>query len=50
MELAEVLGAIPAFHPAWADADANLIAYTDLHAGHGNFRNWAAITKHVLQG
>jgi hypothetical protein len=32
----------------WADVDAELIAYADVHAGHGNFRAWSSITKHVL--
>jgi hypothetical protein len=50
MELEEVIEVIPAFHPVWEKADANLIAFTDLHAGHGNFRAWARITRHALQG
>lgn len=49
MEPEEVLSVIPAFHPVWSDAPDQLISYTDVHAGHGNFRNWARITNHVLQ-
>lgn len=50
MDREEVLRAIPAFHPAWADAPLPVIDYADMHAGHGNFRSWARITSHVLQG
>lgn len=43
----QVLQIIPVYHPVWADADAELIAYVDVHAGHGNFRAWSKITAHV---
>ncbi|BBZ06951.1 hypothetical protein MDOR_11200 [Mycolicibacterium doricum] len=26
------------------------IAYTDVQAGHGNFRAWSKITSHVVRG
>ncbi len=44
----QVLAVIPAYHPVWADADPADIAYTDAHAGHGNFRAWSKITSHVV--
>lgn len=44
----QVLQVIPVYHPAWANIDAELIAYVEMHAGHGNFRAWSKITKHVL--
>ncbi|MFF5931601.1 AAA family ATPase [Streptomyces hydrogenans] len=44
---AEVLTNIPAYHPIWKNADPDLIQYTDDHAGHGTFRNWAKITLHL---
>lgn len=50
MSRAQVLEIIPAFHPVWADADTEDIAFTDTHAGHGNFRAWAKITSHVVTG
>ena len=50
MERDEVLEVIPVFHPIWASAPLDLVDYTDLHAGHGNFRNWARLTRHVQQG
>jgi AAA domain len=34
----QVLVVIPAYHPVWAGADPEDIAYADVHAGHGNFR------------
>ncbi|MEU4730429.1 ATP-binding protein [Streptomyces sp. NPDC023588] len=43
----EVLETIPLFHPLWADADPEDIAFADRHAAHGNFRNWARLTVHV---
>lgn len=46
----QVLVVIPAFHPVWADADPEDIAYVDAHAGHGNFRAWSKITSHVVIG
>jgi len=50
MEREEVLQVIPVFHPIWSSAPLDLVDYTDLHAGHGNFRNWARLTRHVQQG
>ena len=44
----QVLATIPVYHPVWADADPADIAYTDTHAGHGNFRAWAKITAHTV--
>ncbi|MFG3480105.1 AAA family ATPase [Streptomyces sp. NPDC047980] len=44
---AEVLNTIPAYHPIWTDTDPDLILYTDDHAGHGSFRNWAKLTLHL---
>ena len=44
----QVLAVIPAYHPVWADADPEDIAYADVHAGHGNFRAWSKITAHVV--
>jgi hypothetical protein len=46
----QVLEVIPVFHAVWADVDADLLAYADAHAGHGNFRAWSKITSHVLTG
>ncbi|MDQ1246820.1 MAG: hypothetical protein QG597_1188 [Actinomycetota bacterium] len=46
----QVLQVVPAFHPVWAAADPNVIAFADAHAGHGNFRAWAKITAHVATG
>jgi hypothetical protein len=43
----EVLEAIPLFHPVWADADPDDIAFADQHAAHGNFRAWAQLTAHT---
>jgi hypothetical protein len=45
----QVLRVIPAYHPIWADADPEVIALADAHAGHGNFRSWAKITAHVAR-
>ncbi|WP_438289509.1 AAA family ATPase [Streptomyces sp. HUAS TT7] len=50
MSLAEVRSVIPAFHPLWATAPAELIAMADTEAAHGNFRAWAKITHIMLQG
>jgi len=47
MTLEQVLDVIPVYHPVWAEVDAELIAYADLHAAHGNFRAWSKITSHV---
>ena len=49
MELEEVLEVIPAYHPVWSDASEHLISLADSRSGHGNFRNWARVTHHVLQ-
>ncbi|MEJ1202573.1 MULTISPECIES: ATP-binding protein [unclassified Streptomyces] len=43
----EVLDVIPLFHPIWADADPDDIAFADSHAAHGNFRAWAQLTAHT---
>ena len=43
----QVLDVIPVYHPVWAQVDAELIAYADLHAAHGNFRAWSKVTSHV---
>lgn len=40
----EVQQVIPLFHPVWADADPDDIAFADSHAAHGNFRAWAQLT------
>ncbi|MET9499730.1 hypothetical protein [Streptomyces sp. NPDC006552] len=40
----EVLQTIPLYHPIWADADPDDLAYADSRAAHGNFRNWARLT------
>ncbi|WP_234384928.1 ATP-binding protein [Streptomyces sp. MMG1121] len=50
MSLEEVLDVIPAFHPLWAEAEADLIALCDQEAAHGNFRAWAKITHHLITG
>lgn len=50
MPLDEVLTVVPAFHPAWAGADPELIALCDREAAHGNFRAWAKITHHLTVG
>jgi hypothetical protein len=42
-----VLEVIPLFHPVWADADPDGIAFADQHAAHGNFRAWAQLTAHT---
>ncbi|GHF95153.1 hypothetical protein [Streptomyces thermodiastaticus] len=43
----EVLDVIPLFHPIWADADPEDIAFADSHAAHGNVRAWAQLTAHT---
>lgn len=43
----EVLEVIPLYHPIWADADPDDIAFADSRAAHGNFRNWARLTAHT---
>ncbi|WP_258081621.1 hypothetical protein [Nocardia nova] len=45
----QVLRVIPAFHPVWETADAEVISFADAHAGHGNFRNWAKLTAHTVR-
>ncbi|OEV06276.1 AAA family ATPase [Streptomyces oceani] len=47
---AEVLEVIPLFHPIWAEADPEDIAFADSRAAHGNFRAWARITTHIRTG
>ncbi|MFC9472442.1 AAA family ATPase [Nocardia sp. NPDC056952] len=49
MTAEQVLTVIPAYHPIWAQADPEIIAYADTHAGHGNFRSWAKITSHAAR-
>ena len=44
----QVMQVIPAYHPVWAQARLDDIAYADTHAGHGNFRAWAKITSHAI--
>ncbi|MFJ2915364.1 AAA family ATPase [Streptomyces sp. NPDC087228] len=44
----EVLATLPAFHGLWAGVDHQLVRGIDRAAAHGNFRNWATITKHTL--
>ncbi|MEU0156402.1 ATP-binding protein [Micromonospora fulviviridis] len=48
MSREQVLQVVPVYHPVWADVDAELIAFADAHAGHGNFRAWSKITAHVI--
>ena len=40
----DVLEAIPAYHPIYADAQPELLLFVDEYCGHGNFRNWASFT------
>lgn len=44
----EVADVIPAFHPVWAAADPDDVAFADRYAAHGNFRAWARLTAHTL--
>jgi hypothetical protein len=46
----EIRTVIPAFHPIWAGAEPELIDAVDEQAAHGNFRNWANLTTHLLIG
>lgn len=46
----EVRRVIAAFHPLWATAGSALIDAVDAEAAHGNFRNWANITRHLVAG
>lgn len=39
-----MLGAIPVYHPIYADVESELIGLVDDHFAHGNMRNWAAFT------
>ncbi|MFB4294685.1 AAA family ATPase [Nonomuraea sp. ATR24] len=48
MELKQVLEAIPDFHPIWGEVTDEVISFADDTAAHGNFRDWAKITNHVL--
>lgn len=43
----EVQAVVPAYQPIWAQAQPELILYTNDMAGHGSFRNWAKITLHL---
>lgn len=45
----QVLSVIPAFHPVWENAEVEIVAFADAHAGHGNFRAWAKITSHTVR-
>ncbi|MFF1695593.1 AAA family ATPase [Streptomyces sp. NPDC058257] len=47
LTLDEVQEVIPLYHPLWADADPEDIAFADNRAAHGNFRNWARLTAHT---
>ncbi|MEU8620614.1 hypothetical protein [Streptomyces sp. NPDC048623] len=44
----EVQQAIPLYHPVWKRTDPADIAFADRHATHGNLRNWARLTAHML--
>ena len=44
----DVLGAIPVYHPIYADVDSELIGLVYDHFAHGNMRNWAAFTSSAL--
>jgi hypothetical protein len=44
----DVLGAIPAYHPIYAETDSELIGLVDDQFAHGNMRNWAAFTHSAL--
>lgn len=46
----EVVATLPAFHSLWAGVGPQRIRGIDRAAAHGNFRNWATITKHMLHG
>ena len=46
---ADVLAAIPAYHPIYADIDPALIALVDDVFAHGNLRSWAAFTDSALR-
>lgn len=46
---ADVLTAIPAYHPIYADTDEAVIALVDDVFAHGNLRNWAAFTDSALR-
>jgi DNA transposition AAA+ family ATPase len=46
---ADVLAAIPAYHPLCRHADAQLIALIDDLFAHGNLRNWASFTDSALR-
>lgn len=50
MSRQEVVATLPAFHSMWSKVDARTIVGIDRAAAHGNFRNWATITKHLLNG
>lgn len=50
MDAEQVLETIPRFHPLWAEADPALIEFADEHAAQGNFRAWASLTRHCLDG
>lgn len=38
---------IPAFHPRWKTADADLLTHLDHTWAHGNFRRWATLTHRI---
>ncbi|WP_051967385.1 ATP-binding protein [Kitasatospora mediocidica] len=46
----EVTATLPAFHRMWSGVRPDLIRDIDRAAAHGNFRNWATVTKHLQQG
>ena len=47
MDSQAVVETIRVYHSIWEHADPELIILADTYAGHGNFRNWARITKHA---
>lgn len=46
---ADVLAAIPAYHPLYRSVDPQLIALIDDLFAHGNLRHWAAFTDSALR-
>jgi DNA transposition AAA+ family ATPase len=45
---ADVIGAMPAYHPLYTDATHELLTLIDDLFAHGNLRNWAAFTHSAL--
>jgi DNA transposition AAA+ family ATPase len=48
LSVERILEYIPAFHPIYRDATPKLIAGIDDAFGHGNLRNWAALTNTLV--